>query len=106
MARTLRVDDLENGHAEVPLDALIIIPFAAGEGEAQTSGFARHWQPTIPRAAFVGVELGTAVPRTGLAALRCAAAKAAKARSIHPAQIILFGTGSAGQLAVDGVLQN
>jgi predicted esterase len=40
-----------------------------------------------------------------IAALRQAAADAAAARSIGPAQIILFGTGEAGRLAVDLVLR-
>jgi predicted esterase len=105
MAHRLCLHDLGSGHAAGLPDALIVILFAARDGAAEPLGFARHWQPTVPQAAFVGVELDAAAPRTGLAALRRAAAEAARARSIHPSQIILFGTGAAGRLAVDGVLQ-
>jgi predicted esterase len=105
MPPRLRLHDFGSGHAAVLPDALIVILFGARDGAAQTLGFARHWQPTVPQAAFVGVELDAAAPRTGLAALRRAAAEAARAHSIHPSQIILFGTGATGRLAVDGVLQ-
>src|SRR5712672_1720786 len=93
--------DLGGGSdARLLSDALIVILFAAGEGAEQASLLARAWQPTVPRAAFVGIELDTAVRNTDVAALRRAIADEAIARRIQPSQIILCGTGDAGRLAV------
>src|SRR3954469_8334051 len=68
MPPRLRLHDFGSGHAAVLPDALIVILFGARDGAAQTLGFARHWRPTVPQAAFVGIELDAAAPRTGLAA--------------------------------------
>jgi len=84
--------------------ALVVILFAAN-GAEQALARARQWQPSVPQAAFVGIELDAAVERTDIAALQRTAAAAATARSIRPSQIILFGAGAAGRLAVDLVLQ-
>jgi hypothetical protein len=106
MAGTLPLYDLDRGSdAGVHPDALVVALFAAGDGREQALGFAREWQPAVPRAAFVGIELGPVLRLTDLAALRRTAADAATARSIEPWQIILFGSGEAGRLAVDLVLR-
>src|SRR4051812_33203836 len=68
MAGRLRLQDFgSGGGAGGSPDALILILFAAGEGAEQASAFARQWQPTVPRAAFVGIELDAVIRRTGLA---------------------------------------
>jgi hypothetical protein len=105
MAGRLRLHDFGRGGAGGRPDALILILFAADDGAAHAMVFARHWQPTVPRAAFVGLELDAGVRRSDRAALRRAAAEATTACSIQPSRIILFGTGAAGRLAVDLMLQ-
>ena len=109
MADRLRLQDFGSGGVEVLPDALILILSTAGDGAEQESALARQWQPIVPRAAFVGIELDAAsdatLRQTDLVPLRRAAADAATARLIQPSQIILFGTGKAGRLAVDLVLQ-
>jgi hypothetical protein len=104
MADTGRLSNFDSGETGVLADALIVTIFAAGDGE-QALACARAWQPAVPQAAFVGIELDTPVRNADIAALRQAAADAAAARSIGPSQIILFGTGEAGRLAVDLVLR-
>jgi predicted esterase len=86
-------------------DVLIVLLFAAGDGREQARAFAREWQPAVPHAAFVGIDVGAEARQTDLAALRQTVAEAAAARSIEPAQIILFGSGEAGRLALDLVLR-
>jgi hypothetical protein len=108
MAETMELSPHDLGcrsDARLLSDALIVILFAAGEGAEQASLLARAWQPTVPRAAFVGIELDTAVRNTDVAALRRAIAAEAIARRTQPSQIILCGTGDAGRLAVDLLLQ-
>ena len=90
---------------EAPPRALVLILFTAGKGAEQALAFAPRWRQSAPQAAFVGIELDTAVVRTEIAALPRAAAAAATARSIRPSQIVLVGAGVAGRLAVDLVLQ-
>jgi hypothetical protein len=106
MANRLRLHDFSSGVGAGALPhALIVTLFAAGESGEQALLFARQWQPAVPRAAFVGIELDTMVRRTEIAALRRAAAETAAGRSIQPSQIILLGSGEAGRLAVDLVLR-
>ena len=93
-----------DGH-EAPLCALVIILFAAGKGAEQAQAFARLWQPSVPHAAFVGIELDAAVERTDIAALHRTAAAAATARSLPMSQVILLGAGEAGRVAVNLVLR-
>jgi hypothetical protein len=94
-----------NDGQEAPLCALVIILFAAGNGAEQAQAFARLWQPSVPHAAFVGIELDAAVERTDIAALHRTAAAAATARSIPMSQVILLGAGAAGRVAVNLVLR-
>jgi hypothetical protein len=94
-----------NDGQEPPLCALVIILFAAGKGAEQAQAFARLWQPSVPHAAFVGIELDAAVERTDIAALHRTAAAAATARSIPMSQVILLGAGAAGRVAVNLVLR-
>jgi hypothetical protein len=102
MADTLRLHDFSSGVGASALPhALIVTLFAAGESGEQALLFARQWQPAVPRAAFVGIELDTMVRRTEIAALR----RTAAGRSIQPSQIILLGGGEAGRLAVDLALR-
>jgi hypothetical protein len=106
MVGTLPVFDFDRGSdVGVLPDALVVALFLAGDSREQALVFAREWQPAVPRAAFVGIELGPVVRQTDLAALRRTAAEAATTRSIEPSQIILFGSGEAGRLAVDLVLR-
>jgi hypothetical protein len=101
----LRLYDFSGGDAGILPDALIIILFAAGEVAEQASFFARHWHPTVPGSAFVGIGVDAVIGKTDLASLRGAIAKLATARSVQPSQIILCGTGAAGRLAVELLLQ-
>jgi hypothetical protein len=94
-----------NDGQEAPLCALVIILFAAGKGAEQAQAFARLWQPSVPHAAFVGIELDAAVERTDIAALHRTAAAAATARSLPMSQVILLGAGAAGRVAVNLVLR-
>src|SRR5690349_25082946 len=101
--RSLRV-----GGVDVLPDARILVMCTTGDGGGQEASVSRQWQPIVPRAACVGMELDAAsdatLRQTDLVPLRRAAADAATARLIQPSQIILFGTGKAGRLAVDLVL--
>jgi predicted esterase len=102
----LRLYDLCGGSdAGLRPDALIIILFVAGEVAEHASFFTRQWHPTVPRSAFVGIEVDAVIGKTDIVALRGAIAKLATARSIQPSQIILCGTGDAGRLAVELLLQ-
>src|SRR4051812_21533683 len=82
--------------------ALIIILFFRSEGLAGAVAFAEHWQPVLPEAAFVGIELD---PVADPHLLRRAARDAATARAMDATQIILFGAGAAGRLGVNLILQ-
>src|SRR5712692_8710347 len=84
--------------------ALVVILFAAN-GAEQALARARQWQPSVPQAAFVGIELDAAVERTDIAALQRTAAAAAPARSLPMSQVILLGAGAAGRVAVNLVLR-
>src|SRR5258707_9253242 len=94
-----------NDGQEAPLCALVIILFAGGKGAEQAQTFARLWQPSVPHAAFVGIELDAAVERTDIAALHRTAAAAATARSLPMSQVILLGAGAAGRVAVNLALR-
>jgi hypothetical protein len=89
---------------EVPPQALVIILFAAGAGQEQALAFARQWQPAVPQAAFVGIELNDVVRQPDIAALGRGIAAVAALRSIQLSQIILLGAGDAGRRALDLVL--
>jgi hypothetical protein len=106
MTGGLLLHELRSSHGtEAPPRALVAILFSAGKGAEQALALARQWQPSVPQAAFVGIELDAAMERTDIAALLRTAAAAATARSMRTSQIILLGAGAAGRLAVDLVVQ-
>jgi hypothetical protein len=106
MMNDLRLYDLSSGvDAGLRPDALIIILSATGEVAEQASFFTRQWHPRVPRSVFVGIEVDAVIGKTDLVGLRGAIAKLATAHSIQPFQIILCGTGDAGRLAVELLLQ-
>jgi hypothetical protein len=98
--------DVAGGNERARPDALVLFLFTGGASAEQARTLARHWQPIVPSAAFVGVELDEQVGRTNLAALRRAAMEAAIARSIHPSHIILCGAGEPGRFAFDLTLRD
>ena len=97
-----RLRDLGGGGPGGAPAALVTIPFLGPEGAARAVAFAERWQAAVPEAAFVGIELDPAVdPRL----LRHAASEAAAARAMDSGQLVLFGTGAAGLVAVHSVLR-
>ena len=63
----LRLYDLCGGSdAGLRPDALIIILFVAGEVAEHASFFTRQWHPTVPRSAFVGIEVDAVIGKTAL----------------------------------------
>jgi hypothetical protein len=76
--------------------------FFGSEGVARASALATHWQPAVPEAAFVGIELDW--PADPLL-LRSAVRHASNVHAVQSMQTVLFGMGAAGGMAVDSVLQ-
>jgi hypothetical protein len=100
------LQDLRAGDGiEARPHALIVIPVAFGTASERALTFARQWQPSVPQAAFVGIELAYAARQPDIAALRRDIVTAAANRSVQMSQTILLGAGEAGRLALDIVLQ-
>jgi hypothetical protein len=100
------LQDLRAGDgSEARPHALIVIPVTFGTASEQALTLARQWQPGVPQAAFVGVELTGAARQPDIAALCRDITTAAANRSIQMSQTILLGAGEAGRLALDIVLQ-
>jgi hypothetical protein len=84
--------------------ALIVVLAAFGPAAEQALTLARHWQPSVPQAAFVDIA-PDCVGDLDSAALRQDIVTAAAAHGVQMSQIILLGAGAAGRLALDIVLQ-
>jgi hypothetical protein len=97
-----RLHDFGSGGPDGVPAALIIVVFFASEGAARAVAFAEQWQPAVPEATFVGIELDSEVDPHLLGS---AARDAAAARAIESTQIVLFGAGAAGRLAVTSIVQ-
>jgi hypothetical protein len=82
--------------------ALVVVVFVGPKGTPDALAFAEHWQPAVPEAAFVGIELD---PTATSDAVRRAATDLAMARAIDPTHVVFVGSGDAGRLAAYSILQ-
>jgi hypothetical protein len=106
MAVEAPLQDLRVGDgSEAWPHALIVIPVIFGTAAEQALTLARQWQPSVPQAAFVGIELTYAARQPDIDALCRNIATAATNRSVQMSQTILLGAGEAGRIALDIVLQ-
>jgi hypothetical protein len=105
MPDRLRLHDFSKGSLAAVPDALVVMLFAAGDGRGQALGLARSWQPIVPRAAFVGIEIDDPVRAADLETFRLVPTGAPRVRAVERSQIILLGSGGAGRLALDWVLR-
>ncbi len=106
MAIGMLLHDLHAGEgARARPHALVVFLFSVATGLDQVLTFARQWQPTVPQAALIGIELNHVTRQPDIAALRRAIATAAALRSVQLSQTILLGAGTAGRLALDMVLE-
>lgn len=85
-------------------ETLIIALFVAADGPERAERFARHWQPMVPRAQFLGVEFEDMLWNVNQAALQRIMVEAVAARGLTPGQMLLLGLGEAGRFAMELVL--
>jgi len=81
-------------------DALIVIMFEMGR-IVEARDLAAQWRPSVPRCAFAGLELDLADARPDLINLRALLFAALAGHGLQSGQMVLFGAGRAGRLAIE-----
>ncbi len=84
-----------------PSDALLVILFEQGR-KVEARDLAVQWRPSVPRCAFAGLEVDLTARRwLDLISLRFLLFEAVVRHGLHSGQVVLFGAGAAGELAIE-----